>query len=291
MVGKTWTRISVPCGGEAADAVAAFLGEITGRGVWIEGDEADKTVVAYIEPEAADDLVRSLKAFIDSFSSEGKARCGPVSCRETPEEDWMAVFRSQHGLVAVSDRLAVRPTWVSPGAGREVVIDPGLAFGTGSHASTRLCLVLLDEAIGSKPPPAMLDLGTGTGVLAIASVVLGVPRAVAVDIDPVATGVARENAERNRVADRVIVVCRGVGSVSDTYPLVAANLSTFVLVEEAKSISSVVGEGGRLIVSGVSSGEMETVLAAFAPYGLTPDRRLAADGWEAARLVKGAALV
>lgn len=275
---------------EAADSVAGHLFGSTGRGVALEETDEGILIVAHIEPDRSDEVLRDLSVLLKNMQNLGiLKRPASVSAAEEPEEDWMAVFRAQHDVIRVSDRLTVRPTWCEPAGEGDLLIDPGLAFGTGSHATTYLCLVLLDSAVGNPPPPTMLDLGTGTGVLAIASIRLGVPRAVAVDIDPTAVEVARENAELNSVSDRLELVSGGVGDIRGSFPLVTANLSTYTLMQEAARIAELVAPEGTLIVSGILEEEMEEILAVFGSRGLRKKDLLSEGTWSAASLVRPAA--
>ncbi len=229
-----------------------------------------------------------------------------VESREVEEEDWLEVFRSQHGPVRASRRIAVRPSWCPPvfaeaSAGkpaeaspsaerrREIVIDPGLAFGVGNHPTTRLTLFLLDQAIGVHPPARFLDLGTGTGILAIAASLLGVPQVAALDNDPTAVETARRNAEANGAGDIRFVTGTLedlAGEVTPPFDLIAANLSAPVLERIAPALAAALAPGGRLLASGVTEAEEERTFACFAATGLFAREILRDGGWAAADLAR-----
>jgi ribosomal protein L11 methyltransferase len=206
-------------------------------------------------------------------------------------DDWDTRWRDFHRpLVLGGGRLCVRPPW-EPALGSEIelVIDPGQAFGTGSHATTRLCLELMLELAGSDDTgePArrgpFLDLGCGSGVLAIAAVRLGWEPVVAVDFDPVAVEAAAENARVNGVSLEVRRHDLRVDSVVSA-PTVAANLLRPLLLTWADLLAGA-GETivlpGRVIASGLLVGEADEIAAAFAGVGLgESDRRIAGD-WAA----------
>lgn len=180
-------------------------------------------------------------------------------------ERWKQWF---HGF-SVSPRLAVRPPWEpESGAPAEVVIEPGMAFGTGQHETTRLCLELVDERCAGGPPPrALLDVGCGTGILAIAAALLGVERVDGVDIDPDAVRWATENVERNRVGGRVTLSTTPLAEVTGAYPLVIANILAHILVPMADELAARVAPGGELVLCGVGREQAVDVRRAFEATG------------------------
>ena len=215
-----------------------------------------------------------------------------VRAVDVPDEGWAA--RSQAGLRAIRvGRVVVAPPWNVPGNGEAegcvvVVIEPSTGFGTGHHASTRLCLralqACLDEAA---PPPDVLDLGTGSGVLAIAAHKLGAAGVLAVDRDADALANARDNLVRNSAQHGVTLRQADVGRLAaPPATVVAANLSGAVLVRHAARIARHVGAGGCLIAGGLTVPEEERVRAAF-DGTLTRAGRETEDGWVALTLRRG----
>jgi ribosomal protein L11 methyltransferase len=180
--------------------------------------------------------------------------------------DWRQHFQP----VRAGRSLVVVPPWDRDdhGGRRRVVIHPGMAFGTGQHATTLGCLEAL-ESLASPPPARALDVGTGTGVLAIALAKLGVRKVVGLDLDPQAITAARGNVRRNAIAGRVALACRGledavpVPAAGRGYPLVVANLYVDALVELAPVVAARVAAGGHLVTSGVLRSQQGRVRAAY----------------------------
>jgi ribosomal protein L11 methyltransferase len=157
----------------------------------------------------------------------------------------------------------------------EVVLDPGMAFGTGSHPTTSLCLAALSDLLAARPGASVLDVGTGSGLLAIAARKLGAGRVAANDNDPVAVEVARENAARNGAA--VELTGAPPAAIPGTFDLVVANILANVLVALAPALAAKLAPGGVLLLSGILAPQEEEVRSAHLAAGLTPlpggDRR------------------
>jgi ribosomal protein L11 methyltransferase len=205
---------------------------------------------------------------------------------ETWREAWKAHFRPTR----ISNRLAVCPGWEewAPDDSRVRVIrlDPGRAFGTGTHETTRLCLRLIDEALEGEPPGSFLDVGCGSGILAIGALLLGAARAVALDVDRVAATVARENARVNRVTPRLLTLCGDPRAVRGSYPLVAANILYQILLGLAPTLARKVTPGGRLVLSGTLAPELDPAAELYGKHGLREIRRAVEGEWGALMLTK-----
>ena len=191
-------------------------------------------------------------------------------------------WRDHARLVEVGDRLVVRPPWARPSpraSGRiELVIDPGRAFGSGAHPSTRLALAALERSLVGDA--WVLDAGCGSGVLAIAALRLGGSRATGIDVDPAALDATRRNAERNGVLDRLSVSDASVDHVAATrgpFELVLANMLLPQLVALAGPLRAALAPGATLVLSGVLTEQRRPLLAAYAP--LEPAAEQADEGW------------
>ncbi len=186
------------------------------------------------------------------------------------QQDWAVSWREFFGVVDYGGRVLVVPTWIDHEAAPGQIairLDPGQAFGTGHHETTRLCLAALEGAVA--PRMAVLDVGTGSGILAIAAIRLGAASADAIDIDPIAAEVARANCDANGIGPEVRV---SAGVLEATHPgrydLVMANISTPANTALAPVFGSVVRPGGRLILSGILSPDAAAVRSAMAAHGL-----------------------
>ncbi len=291
---------------ETVEAVAFVLWRHGSGGAVMDetpGPDRRVRVRAYFpadaEGEARLSAVReALREFPGHFGFAAPA--GGVWWREerrlVREEDWAEAWKAHWKPARFGRRLVVVPSWegYEPGPDEVAVrLDPGMAFGTGSHASTALCLEILDELSrpgkpgAERPGPAVLDVGTGSGILAIAAALLGAERVVAIDIDPVAVRVAGENARANGVAERVLIR-RGEASCepSGAYDLVLANIVADVLAGIAPDLARVLAPGGTLVLSGIIAPERERVEAAFRREGLGATGARERDGWVALTLAR-----
>jgi ribosomal protein L11 methyltransferase len=167
-----------------------------------------------------------------------------------------------------------------PEAGMLRMVD-GPAFGTGLHPTTALCLEALDDELTAWRPQSVLDVGTGSGVLALAALCIGVPRVVALDIDAAAVRVAAENARLNGLASRLYLVHGGPEALSGSWPLVLANVLAAPLMEMSFTLARRVGRGGRLVLSGIRSSLAADVEQAYRRVGIKQVRTQARDGWTA----------
>jgi ribosomal protein L11 methyltransferase len=274
-----WLELSVEVTPDAEEAVADVLRCHVYGGVSIEEAEASVVVKGYLPADG--DLARrrrSLRRQLAPLVSPS-----PLRSRWLSEEDWAHAWKEFFPVLRVSPRLVVCPTWRSyrPRRGEAVIrLDPGMAFGTGQHPTTLMCLRALEELL--RPGMDVLDLGTGSGILALAAARLGATSVLALDIDPQAVAAARENVRLNRLASVVQVE---VGSLDErpraSFNLAMANISAAVIVEMAPALAEVLQPGGVLIVAGFSAELAERVSSALARTGLVVERALADGDWRA----------
>jgi ribosomal protein L11 methyltransferase len=195
-----------------------------------------------------------------------------VRAEQLVEEDWGAGWKEHFHPFRAAPHLVVKPTWepyaAAPG---EAVIemDPGMAFGTGLHASTRLALALIEEQCMAAQPRRVLDLGTGTGILAMAAALRGAADVLAIDTDPDAVAAARLNVARNRLEGIVRVGDENLAAVPGPFDLIAANITADVLLALAPLLAARLAPAGSLVLAGVLAGEQEReVRAAYERLGL-----------------------
>ena len=196
-------------------------------------------------------------------AAAGLAQLPAFTLEQVAEENWVQLTQSQFEPIKVTERLWIVPSWhVAPDAGAlNIELDPGMAFGTGSHPTTWLCLEWLDRTI--QPTHSMLDYGCGSGILAIAAARLGARRVLGVDIDDKALIASRDNASRNSI---MLDVQHSAQALDERFDVVVANILTNPLCVLAPLIAARVASGGHLALAGVLETQAEQVIAAYAPY-------------------------
>lgn len=281
-------RLAVRCEPELAERVLAELVELVPGGVEEERGEGYVEFAIYGPPGELPELPD-----IEVAAGEGLVE---IETTEIPD-DWADRWRDFHEPVWVGGgRLVVRPSWeeggvsggdAPGGAGPiEIVIDPGRAFGTGAHATTSICLELLLELADANPArPAVADLGTGSGVLAIAAAKLGFGPVAGCDHERPAVEAARANAELNGVGDRVSIERLNLREEAPPRaPIWLANLTAPLLLEVAGRIPAAAPTPGTLIVSGLLATERDRVVAAYAARGYAARSERARGDWAGLRL-------
>jgi ribosomal protein L11 methyltransferase len=277
-----WLEAAIRVPIAAADKVGALLieagsqGVITGirelaRGARRRTHETVRGFFPSREPASAQRARLAVRAALTRARDVGVRRA-TVSWRELDARLWEMDWRVHFQPVRAGHSLVVVPPWDrgTHSGRRRVVIHPGMAFGTGQHATTLGCLEAL-ESLTTPPPARALDLGTGTGVLAIALAKLGVRKVLALDLDPQAITAARGNLRRNAISGRVSLACRPLEKAVPVethgrgYPLAVANLYVDALVELAPALARRIVAGGHLVTSGVLRSQQRRVRAAYAP--------------------------
>ncbi|MEJ2490531.1 MAG: 50S ribosomal protein L11 methyltransferase [Desulfuromonadales bacterium] len=195
-----------------------------------------------------------------------------LDLHELEDQDWATDWQQHFPPFTVGDRLLIHPSWdtqeVRPGK-VALTLDPGQAFGTGTHATTSLCLDVLAEDLARTPAPArVLDVGTGSGILAMAAAALGAAEVVATDIDPQACAVARSNVAQNNLAGQITITSTPLEDVPGRFDLVLANILAAENLRLAEPLVAHLDRGGRLVLSGILTEQEDQILAGFAPYPL-----------------------
>ena len=259
-------------------------------------DERLEIVLAEIDdeaPTAVEPWTDRLRIFFPSPVARGRAAvrivalepdlvCQPV---DVPDDDWAERSQASLGAVQVG-QIIVTPPWVRPReAAMVITIQPSMGFGTAHHASTRLCLAMLQEL--SANGASVLDVGTGSGVLAIAAARLGAARVLAIDNDADALVSARENVTLNQVDGVVTLEQKNVGDMADaSFDVVLANLTGATLRRHADVLTSLLSTGGSLIASGIEKDEQDAVRDSLVAAGLERVAQTEEAGWAAIRLTR-----
>ncbi len=262
---KTWVQLTINAPAQQADLIAAFLASVPVDGVEQTAPPPDEEAPAredincYLSPgpdfEARNE---EIKEFVKRFNGL-LLEAEQISCHysEVVEEDWNAGWKEHFKPFKLSERLVIKPTWVDFEAqGTELVIemDPGMAFGTGLHATTRLTIGLIEKLFAGHPPPVTaLDVGCGTGILGMSCVLFGAKRVIGVDNDPDAREAARANIAHNGLL-AYNIIDDDLRTVSGEYDLIAANITCDILTMLVPDLVRCLAPGGDLVLSGILNG-------------------------------------
>lgn len=263
-----------PCGA-LGDPLAGLLVAAGALGTWQDGD----ALVAYFPSDADREAVEARVAGWLAELADGAPPA--LAWGEEAVQDWVTAGQDLFGPIPVGRRLIVLPEWTPPGAegGRlPVRIRPGAGFGTGAHPTTMACLEAVERLLDAQPHASVLDVGTGSGILAFAAARLGATRVVGLDTDPDALANARANREINELPG-VELVLGGVETVRGPFDLVVANLLANVIVDRMPEFARVLAPAGRLVLSGLLTSQGDRVEAALAAGKLAATAYDARAGW------------
>ncbi|MBJ6724677.1 50S ribosomal protein L11 methyltransferase [Geomesophilobacter sediminis] len=303
-----WAEITCEVPAALVETLADFLVELTGTGVGIDNLHVDtfsldtledtpiKSVKAYLPADAA---LEEARGQIEEFLARHRAEYGtcpftPPVIRVVKNEDWANNWKVHFKPVRIGTRMVIKPTWEDyqelPGD-LVIQIDPGMAFGTGAHPTTRMCLesmerICYDRSCGTFPAP-LLDVGTGSGVLSIAGALMGAQGIVAVDIDPEAVRVTEENVELNGLSGAIDVSTTPLDRIAGQFGVVVANILAEELVRLAEELVARVRPGGWLILSGILTEKEDFVRNGFP--GLTLVECTHEEEWSCITLSRPAA--
>jgi ribosomal protein L11 methyltransferase len=296
-----WLELSVEADVEAVEAVSEILGRVAAgtavqptRLIRDAADELaareDPTAPFVVTAHVADGpdaplAVDATERALWHLQAFGLRPVGPLQVRTVDDADWTDAWK-RHYVPQRIGRVVIVPSWVSHEGGPAdavIILDPGMAFGTGLHPTTRACLALLQEV--APMPARALDVGCGSGILALAALRLGAETAVGYDTDSLAVDAARANAERNGLDGR-LEVRHGTlpEAATERFPLVLANLVAALLVDLAPRLAAHLASGGALVASGIIPGRADEVVQAFEATGLMVTDTRDDGEWVALRL-------
>lgn len=282
-----WLQVSVEVAAEVAEAVADVLSRYAPDGVAIEAQPPSETVApmpvtvrAYLP---MDGEMERVKARVE----EALWHLGQISPVPAPtfatiaQEDWADAWKEHFHPLRVGQRIVIKPSWRTFESRPEdilIELDPGMAFGTGLHPTTQMCLVALEELV--KPGMRVLDLGTGSGILAVAAARLGARNVLAIDNDPVAVEAARKNIERNGVSELVTVVEGSLAEANEAYDLVVVNILARIIIQLAQEgLADRVRPEGWWVAAGIIESQTKDVVATLENAGLTVKERQQIADW------------
>lgn len=272
----TYIEIIVTTPEESQDALINKMSEMGAIG-FVEQDEG---LIGYFEPKQSPaEICDELSRFRSVLEASDLDASFSLSQSVLPEKDWNEIWKKNFTPIDVGDNLTIIPSWLQSETNRiPIIIDPGMVFGTGHHETTRTCLSMIEKIARVTSKRRFLDIGTGTGILAIGASRLGFEQVTAVDIDPLAVDAARRNAVANGLTN--IEVLEGtIQAVSARFDVIAANLLVEILTGIAPELSDRLEPGGRAILSGLLIGQEEDVIRAMASSGLTFQEKIIDGKW------------
>ena len=304
MAKVNWVEVSLTVSAEQAEAVAEVLSRIIPNGVVVEQkamqnnhDEANRVepnarVFGYLLADAT--LEYKKQQLEEALWHLGQIQPLPAATYQPIlDEDWMAAWKKHYQPIKIGKKLVILPAWIKkdfPGR-LPIRINPGMAFGTGTHPSTQLCLQLLEEAL--QPAQSVIDVGCGSGILAIAALKLDAGFVLGVDIDPAAIKSTLENVENNQIESALEV---GLGSVIEirsnqfrikNAPLVVVNILASVIIHLFEDgLADLVEKGGKLILAGILEPQAQNVITTANQQGFVLEKTITSSDWTALLLNK-----
>lgn len=267
---KQWVEIALELDQDLQDPLANFLTELGAEGVILDeeiinpvsgqvndGRQGLKLMKAYLtDSDETRHKIASLNRYLKALAEVHSLKALPqLTLKIIQEEDWHRKWQRFFTTTRVGRHIIVKPSWelFLPEEGDIVIeMDPGMAFGTGTHATTRMCLEYIEKlTLDGTGISSMLDVGTGSGILSIAAAKLGVPRTVCIDVDPIALSYAQKNIDKNRVTDRVAVRHVALENLEGTFDLVVANILSDILLKLKQDLCKHLADNGILILSGI----------------------------------------
>ncbi len=297
-----WTEVTITVNAKDVDKAGDIANMVVPYGIYIEDysnleeeaweiahidlidedllqkDRSKALVHIYISPEESP--AEAVAFLRERYIAEGIEN--EICLDSCVEEDWINNWKQYFKPIPVGQKLLIRPTWeeVKDSGGRTVLdLDPGLAFGTGTHETTRLCMELLEQYV--RPGMNVLDVGCGSGILSVAALLLGADKAVGVDIDELAVKTAVENAEINHVENRFTGICGNLtDQVTGTYDIVVANIVADVIIMLTKDVEQFMKPDTVYLMSGIIDTREQDVLTAVEQHFTIIDRK-EEKGWVA----------
>lgn len=300
--GADWTEIKVSVSADDLDRAADIANMTVPYGIYIEDyrtleeeawdiahidlideellakDRATGIIHIYLKPDVSPS--EALNYLSERLNAERISHTIDTGLCKT--EDWQNKWKENFRPIEIGSKLAICPTWITdydPGKRKVLNIDPGLAFGTGTHDTTRLCLETLEEFI--RGGESVLDLGCGSGILALSSLLLGAEKAVGVDIDELAAATARENGKLNAFTEEQFTVFCGdmTEQIHDTYNVVTANIVADILILFLQTARRFMKPGGLFIISGIINTRREDILKAVRENGFSVFQERTSHEW------------
>jgi ribosomal protein L11 methyltransferase len=290
-------QISVSISEEAEETVALIFENLFGKppSIYTDADTRATTASIFLDkssqwnPSIKTQLSKNLKSLRDFGIDIGP---GKISAKKLPREDWAESWKKHFKPIEVGNALLIKPSWSRQRPRKNqacVVLDPGLSFGTGQHATTSFCLEQLVRCREVEKRQSFLDIGTGSGILAISAAKLGYIPVRAFDFDPESVRISRNNARQNHVADQVHPSCRDLTKLplqsKTKFDVICANLIYDLLLSERERIVNRLARSGSLILAGILKTQFAQVKTAYERMGMTLKDSKAGKEWRSGRFI------
>lgn len=296
-MGNSWLKIAIACDPVLIEAIEDYLIGVIEAGVETGApDEPGYGIVTgYVQQanptgEEVAAIVTRVEMYLGELAKVFAVPRPALSWSLIGEEDWGTGWKVHFKPFAIAPGLVIAPTWEEylPAPGEKVIVmDPGMAFGTGHHATTCLSLAFLQKVLSGKKDLRVLDVGTGTGILGMAAALFGAEKVLGLDNDLEAVAAASDNVRLNGLEQRMEVSGLELAAVAESYDIVVANIVHDVLIAMAEDLTRLTAAGGTLILSGILAGEqVENIVDVFSSRGFTPVERAERQEWAALRLGK-----
>ncbi|CAK8713127.1 [LSU ribosomal protein L11P]-lysine N-methyltransferase [Candidatus Electrothrix aarhusensis] len=292
-----WLKTSLDCPEITLEAVVDLLGVLSGSAVEQTPVKDGQSLINGFfclngeDREAEqDDVLERLEQELNDLFALYELEPPKPKCSVLADEDWATSWQQFFTPFAIIPGLVIKPSWEEyvPKADEQVIeMDPGMAFGTGQHASTKLALELVRVCFDRRVQKKVLDIGTGTGILAMGATLFGAEQVIAIDNDPESVRVAGENIAHNALEGKITVSGDDLDDLTGSFDLVCANIIHDVLVEMAPAIAALVAEKGAVVLAGILQGEQEkNIIRLYEALGLSLQEARYEDEWVSLFLVR-----
>ena len=297
MTTQKWLQVTVTADPALIESISDFLIGVLDAGVEAAAiDEPDYgTINGYIQdpdpdPKEVERILDQLSAYLDELKDIFKVPAPKLMSKIIEDEDWGKNWKKHFKPFAIVPGLVIVPTWeeYTPKEDESIItMDPGMAFGTGHHATTSLTLEFIRESLSESSDKTVLDVGTGTGILGMAAVLFDADKVRATDNDPEAVKAAKENVVFNGMQDKMDVSLDTLDEITESYDVVVANIVHDVLISMADDLVRLTAEGGSLVLSGLlAEKQLGNINRIFSEKGLSPVGEKIRDEWSAIRFIK-----
>ncbi len=290
---RAWHKISISVPTSHADMVAEFMAGISTGGIEQLGGSPGtpnaslEQIITYLpEDQNPTQIITTIHAFLHELNKK-LPTSAPAALKQESiiEEDWNRRWKEHFKPFKLTNRLVIKPSWEEyEKLPHEIVLemDPGMAFGTGLHASTKLALLLIEQSFAAKPAQTVLDIGTGTGILGMDCALLGAKTVIGLDNDIDARNAAAENIRKNHLEAIMTIDPADLSDLDCRFDLIIANITQDVLTLLAHDILTRLALGGRLVLSGILTGsQTDTIKKVYGDLGLSLIQSQSQDEWTA----------